>query len=79
MENKELIAIGSAFGVVIALAMYMFISQQKNNNMVKDTLEVKSLIEQTNHQIEQNNQELRAKLDSLTVRMDETDQKYHRN
>jgi len=70
MENKEITIVGGSFLLVIGLAMFMYISQQKNNNMVKETNELKSIIEK-------NNEELKASLDSLYSRMDETDSKYH--
>lgn len=76
-NNKELITIAVSFILVVALAMYMFISQQKNNNMVKETILVKELIEKQTAEIQQSNAEIKAAIDSLDARMDATDEKYH--
>jgi hypothetical protein len=78
MENKEVVIVGGSFLLVIGLAMFMFISQQKNNNMVKETNELKTIIEKNNEELKINNAELKASIDSLNLRMDETDSKYHK-
>jgi hypothetical protein len=77
MENKEITIVGGSFLLVIGLAMFMYISQQKNNNMVKETNELKTIIEKNNEELRNTNAELKASLDSLYSRMDETDSKYH--
>ncbi len=77
MENKEITIVGGSFLLVIGLAMFMYISQQKNNNMVKETNELKTIIEKNNEELRNTNAELKASLDSLYLRMDETDSKYH--
>jgi ABC-type nickel/cobalt efflux system permease component RcnA len=78
MENKEVAIVGGSFLLVIGLAMFMFISQQKNNNMVKETNELKTIIEKNNEELKNTNAELKASLDSLNLRMDETDSKFHK-
>lgn len=78
MENKEITIVGGSFLLVIGLAMFMYISQQKNNNMVKETNELKTIIEKNNEELRNTNAELKASLDSLYSRMDETDSKYHK-
>jgi len=76
-SNKELITIGVSFILVVGLAMFMFISQQKNNNMAKETILVKELIEKNTAELQQRDAEIKATLDSINVRLDETDQKFH--
>lgn len=76
-NNKELIAIGSAFIMIVGLAMYMFVAQQKNNNMVKESIEVKALIEKVSEDMNTNKLEIKSAIDSLNIRMDQTDEKYH--
>ena len=77
MENKEVVIVGGSFLLVIGLAMFMFISQQKNNNMVKETNELKTIIEKNNEELKNTNAELKASIDSLNLRMDVTDSKFH--
>jgi hypothetical protein len=79
MENKELIGVGSAFAVVIALAMYMFISQQKNNNMVKEDIKLEKVIEQYNAELKTSDSLMKVEIEKLSNRMDETDEKFHKN
>jgi hypothetical protein len=79
MENKELIGVGSAFAVVIALAMYMFISQQKNNNMVKEDIKLEKVIEQYNAELKTSDSLMKVEIEKLSTRMDETDEKFHKN
>ena len=76
-SNKVLITIGVSFILVVGLAMFMFISQQKNNNMAKETILVKELIEKNTAELQQRDAEIKATLDSINVRLDETDQKFH--
>ena len=78
MENKELIGVGSAFAVVIALAMYMFISQQKNNNMVKEDIKLEKVIEQYNAELKTSDSLMKVEIEKLSTRMDETDEKFHK-
>jgi hypothetical protein len=77
MENKAIIVVSSAFAVVVSLAMYMFISQQKNNNMVKEANDLKLLMEKMELENKENIDALKSTIDSMTHRLDETDLKYH--
>ena len=79
MENKEIIVVSSAFAVVVALAMYMFVSQQKNNNMVKESIEIKGFVESKESELRAQDSILTARLDSITRRLDQTDERFHNN
>ncbi len=70
MENKELIVVGSGFLLIVSIALFLFIGQQKQSNAVKQNKALEVVIEQ-------NQAVLQAQIDSLTVRMDEADAKYH--
>ena len=74
MNNKELITIGSTFMVIVMIAMYMFISQQKNNTTAVETRELKTAIEQHNSQLDS----ISEKLQNIHTRLDETDEKFHK-
>ena len=73
-SNKELIVIGSTFMVIVMIAMYMFVSQQKNNNMSVETKELKILIEQHDAELDS----VHNKLNNIHSRLDETDEKFHK-
>lgn len=73
-SNKELIVIGSTFMVIVMIAMYMFVSQQKNNNMSVETKELKILIEQHDAELDS----IHNKLNDIHSRLDETDIKFHK-
>ncbi len=73
-NNKELIVIGSTFMVIVMIAMYMFVSQQKNNNMSVETKELKILIEQHDAELDS----VHNKLNDIHSRLDETDEKFHK-
>lgn len=78
MKNKEeLIVVGTGFLLVVGLAMYMFVSQQKNNNMVKDSNELKTIIEKANAEIKSSIDSINVTLEQTQQRLDETDAKYH--
>jgi signal transduction histidine kinase len=79
MDNKELIVVGSAFSVVIALAMYMFISQQSNNNMVKEEVKLEKLVEQQNAELKASDSLIQSAIQAINARLDETDEKFHKN
>jgi hypothetical protein len=74
MDNKELIVVGSCFGLIIALAMYMFVSQQKETASVKKSAEIWAVV----LEMQKKDAELEARIDSLEVRFNETDAKYHK-
>jgi peptidoglycan hydrolase CwlO-like protein len=73
-NNKELITIASTFLVIVMIAMYMFVSQPKNNNMSVETRELKILIEQHDSELDSVNN----KLNNIHTRLDETDEKFHK-
>lgn len=77
MENKEVAIVGGSFLLVIGLAIFMYMSQQKNNNMVRETNELKTIIEENKAESKLNDAELKASIDSLNLRMDKTDSKFH--
>lgn len=72
-QNKELIAVGASFIVIVGIAMYMFVSQQKHNIATLKTEELKGLVEKSNYKLDS----LGEEINKLTQRLDETDAKYH--
>lgn len=62
---KELITIAISFLIVVALALYMYISTQKHSIAVLETQELKELVQKNHEQIKQEVEELRAHVHNM--------------
>jgi len=68
---KELITVATAFLIVVALALFMFVGNQKHTTAVMQNNEL-------NKVVEKNHSELKAELESLKAHVDKMDSIYHK-
>ena len=68
---KELITIASGFIIVVGLALFMYIGNQKHTTALMENKEL-------NEVVEKNHLELKAEIEALKQHARETDSIYHK-
>lgn len=68
---KELVTVAAGFIIVVGLALFMFIGNQKHTTAVMQNKEL-------NDVVEKNHSELKAEIEELRQHIRETDSIYHK-
>lgn len=68
---KELITVAASFLIVVALAFYMYVANEKHSTAVIQTQELNSIVEK-------NNEELKAEIEAIKLHIAEVDSIYHK-
>lgn len=68
---KELVTVASGFIIVVGLALFMYIGNQKHTNAVMQNKEL-------NEVVEKNHSELKSEIEALKQHIRETDSIYHK-